>query len=130
MDSATGNCRIVREALRVNMSSQQDKEKHLSPAKRRVTSPATDATTETSRQLHGGEGWAVVLFDDEEHYRGDVLVQLIKALRCSAQMANAIIANIEQCGYGVVIITSFVHALHVDAVLREIKLKTKLRKIA
>lgn len=118
------------------MSSKREEQKKTPPpsvksrAATRAASHAPDATADSSLSLHGGEGWAVILFDDAVHFRGEVLIQVIKALRCSARMANAIVARVEQCGQSAVIITTFTHALHVDAVLREIKLRTKLRKIA
>ena len=127
---------LKRTITLTTMSKKREKrEKSPSPAeklkvRRQATSPTPDATAESSAGLHGGEGWAVVLFDDMVHFRGDVLIQVIKALRCSAQAANAIVERVEQSGKSVVVITTFAHALHVDAILREIKLKTKLRKIA
>ena len=76
-----------------------------------------------------GEGFAVILYDDDHHFREDVIVQLVKALRCDISMANGIVARVEANGKGVVTITSKTEAERINTILLEINLKTQVRKV-
>ena len=80
-------------------------------------------------EMSPGEGWAVILYDDPYHLRDHVVLQLVKALGCSAGLADGIVDRIENHGKGVVIISNHAEAKRVQLILREIRLKTEMRRI-
>ena len=92
--------------------------------------PATAEPDEAvdSGELHG-EGWAVILYDDNVHIRDDVVAQVMKALRCRVSVAEGIVARVESQGKGVVTIAEYEEAKRVDDILREIGLKTELKAV-
>lgn len=71
----------------------------------------------------------VILHNDDNHSMDEVVVQLIKALRCSVGRAHAIMMEAHSNGRATVIVAKREKAEKVAAILREIDLKVTLRQI-
>ena len=86
-----------------------------------------ESTSDTGK--NHGEGWAVILYDDNVHVRDDVVRQVMKALRCGNSIAEGIVSRVEKQGKGVVTIAEYTAAKRTEDILREINLKTELRQV-
>jgi ATP-dependent Clp protease adapter protein ClpS len=73
-----------------------------------------------------GEGWRVVLYNDEEHYREEVIV----ATNCNEQVAAAIVDRAHHYGQATVIITDKDEAERVAGVLQRINLRVSVEHVA
>lgn len=98
-------------------------------------SPATlpEAETEEAEQeapAEPGEGWRVLLFNDEEHYREEVIVQVMVATNCDEQVAAAIVDRAHNYGQATVTITDREEAERVAEVLRRINLRVSVEHVA
>lgn len=71
---------------------------------------------------HEGEGYRVMLYNDEVHTRDAVVAQIIKAVGCPKENAVAIMLRASAQGRAVVTITTREHAADIARVLREIAL--------
>jgi|GEM_PF-6504015 len=69
-----------------------------------------------------GEGYRVMLFNDEDHVLQDVVIQVAKALRCKLEQAVTITLAAHHKGRAVVTITTESDAKRIADVLREIDL--------
>ena len=78
---------------------------------------------EESLQSTRGEGYRVMLFNDEVHALQDVVFQVAKALRCKLEEAVTITLAAHHKGRAVVTITTEENAQRIADVLREIDLK-------
>jgi len=68
------------------------------------------------------EPWKVILYNDNIHSFDEVILQLIKALRCSAQKAEDIAFEAHTRGKAIAFSGSFEECFRVAGVLREIQL--------
>lgn len=83
--------------------------------------PETDKIEE-SLQSTSGEGYRVMLFNDDKHELQDVVFQVAKALRCKLEQAVTITLAAHHKGKAVVTITTETNAQRIAEVLREIDL--------
>jgi ATP-dependent Clp protease adapter protein ClpS len=77
-----------------------------------------------------GEGWRVVLFNDEDHFREEVIVQVMVATNCNEQVAAAIVDRAHHSGQATVTITDKDEADRVAQVLRKIDLRVAVEHVA
>jgi ATP-dependent Clp protease adaptor protein ClpS len=68
----------------------------------------------------------VILFNDELHTFEEVITQLIKALRCSQDKAEALTWEVHTSGKAVVYTGEFARAMEVSSILQEIELMTQI----
>jgi ATP-dependent Clp protease adaptor protein ClpS len=73
-----------------------------------------------------GKPYNVVLFNDNSHDMLEVTMQIIKAIHCNASRAAAIMQEAHTTGRAIVFTGSLERAEHVEAVLAEIRLGTKI----
>ncbi|MFC1601511.1 ATP-dependent Clp protease adaptor ClpS [Candidatus Sumerlaeota bacterium] len=83
----------------------------------------------TDSRIHG-EGWAVILHNDEDHIRDEVVLQVMIALRCGIGMADGIVARVEYAGKAIISITSLREARRMLRILEAIALHTELQHIS
>jgi len=77
----------------------------------------------------GGEGYKVVLFNDEVHSVDQVVMQLLRALRCSVDTAVEIMWRAHSRGRAIVTISDHDEAHRVTGILREIALKVTVEHV-
>jgi len=70
--------------------------------------------------------WTVVLYDDDVHTFDDVIVQLVKAVACTAERAARHAWTVHTEGKDRVYSGEFFECLRVQGVLREIALVTEI----
>lgn len=68
----------------------------------------------------------VILFNDDVHTFEEVIVQLMKALRCAEHKAEALALEVHTNGKGVVYTGEILHCMEVSHILEEIKLMTQI----
>jgi ATP-dependent Clp protease adapter protein ClpS len=68
----------------------------------------------------------VILFNDELHTFEEVITQLIKALRCSQDKAEALTWEVHTSGRAVVYTGELARAMEVSSILQEIELMTQI----
>lgn len=68
----------------------------------------------------------VILFNDEVHTFDEVITQLIKAIRCSSEKAEALAWEVHAQGKAVVYTGEMQECLRVNSVLEEIALHTQI----
>jgi ATP-dependent Clp protease adapter protein ClpS len=71
--------------------------------------------------------YRVVLFNDEEHTFDEVIGQIIKATRCSRQMAEQYTWEVHSRGRSIVYAGAIEACLQVSSILEEIALKTEIQ---
>lgn len=76
-----------------------------------------------------GEGWAVILFNDDVHSFDEVITAIIKATGFDVDAAVAITMRAHNNGKAVVLITDKAEAERVASVLRTAKLTVELRAV-
>lgn len=76
-----------------------------------------------------GEGYRVVLYDDDFHTMEEVERQLIKALHCSKDIAEDIMLRAHHLGRATVMITDKDEAEQIAEVLREINLRVTIDRV-
>lgn len=77
----------------------------------------------------GGEGYRVLLFNDELHDMLEVVMQIVKAVQCTVQEATEIMLRAHKKGQAVVTITDRTEADRIAGVLREIALVVRVDEI-
>jgi ATP-dependent Clp protease adaptor protein ClpS len=77
----------------------------------------------------GGEGYRVLLFNDEVHTQDEVTLQIMKALGCPFATAHEIMMRAHTRGSATVAITAKDEAERIAGVLREIALRVRVDKI-
>ncbi len=70
--------------------------------------------------------YRVILFNDDWHTFDEVIIQLIKALKCSVQKAKALTLKAHYEGKAVVFEGELSRCLVVSSILEEIKLMTQI----
>jgi ATP-dependent Clp protease adaptor protein ClpS len=73
-----------------------------------------------------GEGYRVMLFNDEDHSMEEVVQQVMKALRCPRLDAEYITQRAHHSGRAVVTITDKSEAERIARILREIQLRVQV----
>ena len=68
----------------------------------------------------------VILFNDEVHTFDEVIVQLMKAIRCTEHKAEALAWEIHNSGKAVVYSGEMIKCMEVSGILEEIKLMTQI----
>ncbi len=68
----------------------------------------------------------VILFNDDVHTFDEVIVQLMKALRCSEHKAEALAMEVHTHGKGVVYSGELLQCMEVSHILEEIRLMTQI----
>jgi ATP-dependent Clp protease adapter protein ClpS len=76
-----------------------------------------------------GEGYRVLLYNDEVHSMEEVALQLMKALECTLDVAAAIMLRAHNNGKAVVTIAARREADRVASVLREIALLVSVDRL-
>lgn len=92
------------------------------------SSPQSHPEQETEEHVEG-EGYRVVLFNDDVHVMDEVIWQLMKALGCPRLIATEIMLKAHHYGQATVIITSREEAERVAGILREISLMVKVEQV-
>lgn len=90
-----------------------------------VAEPEEDAESAASV---GGEGYRVLLFNDDFHSMEEVILQIMKATRCPLDVAEEIMLRAHNNGQAVVVITSQEEAERVASVLRDIALVVQVTR--
>jgi ATP-dependent Clp protease adapter protein ClpS len=68
----------------------------------------------------------VILFNDEVHTFDEVILQLIKAIKCTQTRAEALAWEVHNAGKAVVYAGELIRCMEVSGVLEEIKLMTQI----
>ncbi len=68
----------------------------------------------------------VILFNDEIHSFDDVIIQLIKAIKCSAERAEQLAFEVHNSGKAVVYSGDMQECIKVSSILEEIALMTQI----
>lgn len=87
-----------------------------------AASPDVEVVEETRIALP----WRVLLFDDDVHTFEDVIVQVVRATRCSVERAHRIAWTVHTTGKAVCFEGPFEECFRVKAVLDEIALITQI----
>ena len=75
-----------------------------------------------------GNPWQVVLFNDEVHSFGEVILQIQKATGCSLEKASELTMRVHNNGKAVVYIGANADCEKVAGVLRQIRLMVQVEK--
>ncbi len=68
----------------------------------------------------------VILFNDEVHTFDEVIVQLMKAIRCTQSKAEALAWEVHTTGKAMVYVGEILRCMEVSHILEEIKLMTQI----
>jgi ATP-dependent Clp protease adaptor protein ClpS len=68
----------------------------------------------------------VILFNDEVHTFDEVIIQLMKAIKCTESKAEALAWEVHNAGKAVVYTGEVVKCVQVSGVLEEIRLMTQI----
>jgi ATP-dependent Clp protease adaptor protein ClpS len=68
----------------------------------------------------------VILFNDDVHTFEEVITQLMKALRCTEQKAEALALEVHNSGKAVVYTGDLLRCMEVSQILEEIRLMTQI----
>ena len=102
----------------------------LAAPARRLAGPLAAAEALPEFDVDGedrvGTPWTVVLYDDDVHTFDDVIVQLMKAVGCSAERGARHAWTVHSEGKDRVFSGDFFECLRVQGVLREIALVTEI----
>jgi ATP-dependent Clp protease adapter protein ClpS len=88
------------------------------------THPLEIEQPEEEVQTH--EPAKVILFNDEVHTFEDVITQIIKAIRCAREKAEALTWEVHNSGRAIVYAGEMLRCVEVSAVLEEIHLMTQI----
>jgi len=89
-----------------------------------TTNPQEEQDLEEDVQIQ--EPAKVILFNDDVHTFEEVIAQLIKAIRCSAQKAEAFAWEVHTTGRAVVYTGELARCVEVSGILEEIRLMTQI----
>ena len=100
----------------------------------KVSSSKGKASTRPAKRLEkrthaGGEGYRVLLYNDELHTQEEVVIQLRRALSCPLEQAIEIMLRAHTNGKAVVTITTRDQAQHIAKILREIALVVRVDRV-
>ena len=94
--------------------------------------PLSVPETDVEREVHDldeerlDSPWRVILFNDHIHSFEEVILQLMKATRCTVEEAERYAWEAHRKGKAAVYEGSFEECFHVQGVLREIQLVTEI----
>ena len=91
-----------------------------------VEAPETDVLVEETPETRIHTPWRVILYDDDIHTFEDVIVQLMKAVGCSARQGYKHALTVHTTGKDTVFEGEFEECFRVQGVLREIQLVTEI----
>ena len=91
-----------------------------------LTYPETELIEETGEEVLTEEPAKVILFNDEVHSFEEVIGQIIKAIRCDLQKAEALTWEVHHNGKSVVFMGEMIRCLEVSHILEEIALMTQI----
>ncbi len=83
--------------------------------------------TEQSTGTDQLDRYRVVLFNDEVHTFDEVIIQIIKAIRCARQKAERHTWEVHTKGRSIVYSGPIAECIRVSAILEEIALKTEIQ---
>ncbi|MEX0746743.1 MAG: ATP-dependent Clp protease adaptor ClpS [Rhodothermales bacterium] len=89
-------------------------------------SPEVEVAVDVAEEERLDEPWRVILYNDEIHTFDEVIVQLIKATRCTTSRAEELAWQVHTNGKAVVFEGAFEECFRVQGVLREIQLVTEI----
>ena len=96
------------------------------PAAPSVAEPEVEEAVADDAETRLQEPWRVVLYDDDEHTFEDVIVQLMKAVGCTAEQGYRHALTVHTVGKDCVYQGDFGECFRVQGVLREIQLVTEI----
>jgi len=76
-----------------------------------------------------GEGWRVILFNDDTHTMDEVTIQLMLALHCPAEVAVEIMLTAHRTGRATVTITTRPEAERIGGILQQIDLQVRVEPV-
>ena len=82
----------------------------------------------TGTTINLGKVHKVILFNDEAHSMDEVVTQICKAINCDSNQATMIMFEAHKTGRAVVYTGHLERCEHVESVLAEIKLGTKIEE--
>lgn len=82
--------------------------------------------TEIAKSTTRGEGWRVILYDDDWHGYDEVVMQLQKATACDERTATRITLEVDARGRGVCFRGNLDECQRVVRILREIRLQCEV----
>jgi len=93
-----------------------------------IVNPAEipDIETDVTDGTDTDEPAKVILFNDDVHTFEDVIVQLMKAIRCSREKGEAIAWEVHTRGKACVYVGAMPECLRVSGILEEIALHTQI----
>ena len=77
-------------------------------------------------EVQTNEPAKVILFNDEVHTFEEVITQIIKAIRCAREKAEALTWEVHNTGRAIVYTGEMLRCVEVSAVLEEIQLMTHI----
>ncbi|MFC1770082.1 ATP-dependent Clp protease adaptor ClpS [Nitrospirota bacterium] len=89
---------------------------------------ATKALPEQQTTHYVAEPWNVILLNDEWHTFDEVIIQLMRAINCTLEKAEAIAWEVHTKGESLCFTGSKERGELVASILEEIELKTRLEK--
>jgi len=88
--------------------------------------PESIVETNEEEKLSIGLPFKVIVYNDEEHTFDEVIVQLIKAIKCSFVIARSFAFEIHVKGKAIVFTGDISECLKVTSILEEIALHTQI----
>jgi ATP-dependent Clp protease adapter protein ClpS len=85
-----------------------------------------DIGVDTTNKVSLGKPYKVILFNDEIHSIDEVASQIIKAIHCSGEEAMTKTMEVHETGSSVIIVAGLERCEHVESILSEIRLGTKI----
>lgn len=90
------------------------------------TKRITELLEDTRKSTDTDKPWKAVLFNDEDHSFEEVIIQVMKAIKCDFEKAKSITLQAHYRGRSIVIAADFEECFRVCNVLQEIDLKTNI----
>lgn len=89
---------------------------------------ATEEQTQTADRTVIIEPWNVILFNDDSHSFDEVIVQLMSALGCTQEHAEAITWEVHSSGSAVCYTGPLERCEHIAVILEQINLLVKMEQ--
>jgi ATP-dependent Clp protease adaptor protein ClpS len=105
---------------------RNEREAHALPYGATPATPDVEVEVEEATEERLDAPWRVILYNDDVHTFDEVVLQLVKALRCSVDQAEALTWLAHTQGKAAVFEGSFEDCFRVQSVLREIQLITEI----
>jgi ATP-dependent Clp protease adapter protein ClpS len=85
-----------------------------------------DEKVEVKDTTHLAKLYKVILFNDDNHSMEEVVAQIICAIHCTPEEATRIMLEAHNSGRAIVITANYERCEHVESILSEIRLGTKI----